>query len=283
MNHVCRISVWLQLKHWDVQSLKPIPPPKKTQTVAPSSRLQPRNFVFLSRTPLFLVQDPLGDPPPSLASLSLSLCFYLGAVRAPLLKLLLKREHIQWGLSQSLSVSIKDPGNTTLSREPLLKGQWDPGSFATWVPAPPIPSFSWEKRKKQESTQQINYSWMVCELCRALSQAPSAAVTCSVQTDPVTSDITVCNNTTWTRTAALRPTSDGNHAGTAAFIYTTADASVCFGWSGTFKQIPRHCDDIILLMRSDKIHFFGHFPFFPSLHQKALSCCCCNKDIKMSC
>lgn len=198
MNHVCRISVWLQLKHWDVQSLKPIPPPKKTQTVAPSSRLQPRNFVFLSRTPLFLVQDPLGDPPPSLASLSLSLCFYLGAVRAPLLKLLLKREHIQWGLSQSLSVSIKDPGNTTLSREPLLKGQWDPGSFATWVPAPPIPSFSWEKRKKQESTQQINYSWMVCELCRALSQAPSAAVTCSVQTDAVTSDITVCNNTTWT-------------------------------------------------------------------------------------
>ena len=103
--------------------------------------------MFLSRTPLFLVQDPLGDPPPSLASLSLSLCFYLGAVRAPLLKLLLKREHIQWGLSQSLSVSIKDPGNTTLSREPLLKGQWDPGSFATWVPAPPIPSLSWEKRK----------------------------------------------------------------------------------------------------------------------------------------
>lgn len=282
MNHVCRISVWLQLKHWDVQSLKPIPPQKKPKQSLLPVVSSPETLCFWAEHPSFLYRTPSVTLLPPLPP-SLSLCFYLGAVRAPLLKLLLKREHIQWGLSQSLSVSIKDPGNTTLSREPLLKGQWDPGSFATWVPAPPIPSFSWEKRKKQESTQQINYSWMVCELCRALSQAPSAAVTCSVQTDAVTSDITVCNNTTWTRTAALRPTSDGNHAGTAAFIYTTADASVCFGWSGTFKQIPRHCDDIILLMRSDKIHFFGHFPFFPSLHQKALSCCCCNKDIKMSC
>lgn len=282
MNHVCRISVWPQLKHWDVQSLKPIPPQKKPKQSLLPVVSSPETLCFWAEHPSFLYRTPSVTLLPPLPP-SPSLCFYLGAVRAPLLKLLLKREHIQWGLSQSLSVSIKDPGNTTLSREPLLKGQWDPGSFATWVPAPPIPSFSWEKRKKQESTQQINYSWMVCELCRALSQAPSAAVTCSVQTDAVTSDITVCNNTTWTRTAALRPTSDGNHAGTAAFIYTTADASVCFGWSGTFKQIPRHCDDIILLMRSDKIHFFGHFPFFPSLHQKALSCCCCNKDIKMSC
>lgn len=260
----------------------PSPPPKKPKQSLLPVVSSPETLCFWAEHPSFLYRTPSVTLLPPLPP-SLSLCFYLGAVRAPLLKLLLKREHIQWGLSQSLSVSIKDPGNTTLSREPLLKGQWDPGSFATWVPAPPIPSFSWEKRKKQESTQQINYSWMVCELCRALSQAPSAAVTCSVQTDPVTSDITVCNNTTWTRTAALRPTSDGNHAGTAAFIYTTADASVCFGWSGTFKQIPRHCDDIILLTRSDKIHFFGHFPFFPSLHQKALSCCCCNKDIKMSC
>lgn len=261
----------------------PSPPQKKPKQSLLPVVSSPETLCFWAEHPSFLYRTPSVTLLPPLPP-SLSLCFYLGAVRAPLLKLLLKREHIQWGLSQSLSVSIKDPGNTTLSREPLLKGQWDPGSFATWVPAPPIPSFSWEKRKKQESTQQINYSWMVCELCRALSQAPSAAVTCSVQTDAVTSDITVCNNTTWTRTAALRPTSDGNHAGTAAFIYTTADASVCFGWSGTFKQIPRHCDDIILLMRSDKIHFFGHFPFFPSLHQKALSCCCCcNKDIKMSC
>lgn len=64
--------------------------------------------------------------PPSLR-LSPALCLYLGAVRAPLLEFLLKREHIQWGLSQSYSVSIKEPGNTTLSGEALLKGQRDSG------------------------------------------------------------------------------------------------------------------------------------------------------------
>lgn len=175
----------------------PSPPQKKPKQSLLPVVSSPETLCFWAEHPSFLYRTPSVTLLPPLPP-SPSLCFYLGAVRAPLLKLLLKREHIQWGLSQSLSVSIKDPGNTTLSREPLLKGQWDPGSFATWVPAPPIPSFSWEKRKKQESTQQINYSWMVCELCRALSQAPSAAVTCSVQTDAVTSDITVCNNTTWT-------------------------------------------------------------------------------------
>lgn len=118
-----------QPKQFSPAELKPIP--LKTQTFTPSKPIQPQNFVFLGRTALFLVQDPLGDPLPSLralpASLSLALCLYLGAVRAPLLKLLLKRERIQWGLSQPHSVSIKDPGNTTLSREPLLKGQWDSG------------------------------------------------------------------------------------------------------------------------------------------------------------
>lgn len=111
-------------KQFSPTELKPIP--LKTQTFTPSRPIQPQNFVFLGRTAPFLVQDPLSDPLPSLPA-SLSLCLYLGAVRAPLLKLLLKREHIQWGLSQSHSVSIKDPGNTTLPREPLLKGQWDPG------------------------------------------------------------------------------------------------------------------------------------------------------------
>lgn len=161
---------------------------------------QPQNFVFLSRTPLFLVQDPLGDPLPSLpASLSVLLS---GSSESTIAQALLKREHIQWGLSQSLSVSIKDPGNTTLSTEPLLKGQWDPGLQPE---SQHLPSFSWEREKKQELTQQINYSWMVCEPCSAFSQAASAS-TISVQTYTITSDITVCNNT-----ATLHfPPSDGD-------------------------------------------------------------------------
>lgn len=168
-------------KQFSPAELKPIP--LKTQTFTPSRPIQPQNFVFLGRTAPFLVQDPLGDPLPSLPA-SLCLCLYLGAVRAPLLKLLLKREHIQWGLSQSHSVSIKDPGNTTLPREPLLKGQWDPGLRNLSPSTSHL--FSWET-KKQESMQQIHYSWMVCELCRALTLTASASITL---------DITVDHNTT---------------------------------------------------------------------------------------
>lgn len=43
-----------------------MPIPLQTQTLTPSS---PQNVVFWSRTPLFLVQDPLGDPLPSLPAL----------------------------------------------------------------------------------------------------------------------------------------------------------------------------------------------------------------------
>lgn len=96
------------------------PPSKPKQPLLPALS-SPQNLVFWSRTPLFLVSDPLCDP--FFPSLSASLCFYLGAVRAPSLRLLLKREHTQWSLSQPLSVSIKDPGNTTLTTEPILKGQ----------------------------------------------------------------------------------------------------------------------------------------------------------------
>lgn len=218
--------------------------------------------MFLSRTPLFLVQDPLGDPPPSLASLSLSLCFYLGAVRAPLLKLLLKREHIQWGLSQSLSVSIKDPGNTTLSREPLLKGQWDPGSFATWVPAPPIPSLSWEKRKNTGiyAANQLfmNGMWTLQSVVPGTERRRH---------------LLRPNRRSHLRHHSLQQHDMNPHccsaphiwweSGTAAFIYTTADTPVCFGWSGLFKQIPRHSDDTILLMWSDKYIFLVTFLPFP--------------------
>lgn len=72
--------------------------------------------------------------PPSLP-LSLSLGFCLGAVRALLQSY--GKEHIQWGLSQSLSVSIKDPGNTTLStfKGPVSLLNLDP---RLGLPAPPF-------------------------------------------------------------------------------------------------------------------------------------------------
>lgn len=103
------------------------PSPLKTQTFTLSSPIQPQTLCFGVELPSFLYGTPRWPSflPPCL---SLSFCSYLGAARAPLLRLLLKREYIQWGLSQLLSVSIKDPGNTTLSTEPLLKGQW-PGLY----------------------------------------------------------------------------------------------------------------------------------------------------------
>ena len=242
------------------------PPPQKKPPNSHSfqSSPAPKLCVFEQNTPLSYTGPPRWPSSLPCLSLSLSLCFYLGAVRAPLLKLLLKREHIQRGLSQSLSVSIKDPGNTTLSREPLLKGQWDPGSFFfSFFFFLPSHHFHGKRGENRNSTQQINYSWTVCELCRASSlQAPSTTTTAtsatSVQTDAVTSDITVCSNTTWTHTAALRPTSDGNQAQQLLFTLQLTLRSVLTE-TLTFKQIPRHSDDIILVMWSDKYIFFFFF------------------------
>lgn len=101
---------------------EPKPIPLQTQTSTPTN---PKTLSFWVERPSFLYRTPLVTLfPPSLC-LSPALCLYRGAVRAPLL--LLKREHIQWGLSQSYSVSIKELGNTTLSREAFLKGQRDSG------------------------------------------------------------------------------------------------------------------------------------------------------------
>lgn len=103
---------------------EPKPIPLRTQTSTPTS---PKTLSFWAERPSFLYRTPSVTLfPPSLC-LSPALCLYRGAVRAPLLKLLLKREHIQWGLSQSYSVSMKELGNTTLSREAFLKGQKDSG------------------------------------------------------------------------------------------------------------------------------------------------------------
>lgn len=103
---------------------EPKPIPLRTQTSTPTS---PKTLSFWAERPSFLYRTPSVTLfPPSLC-LSPALCLYRGAVRAPLLKLLLKREHIQWGLSQSYSVSIEELGNTTLSREAFLKGQRDSG------------------------------------------------------------------------------------------------------------------------------------------------------------
>lgn len=102
--------------------LKPIP--LRTQTSTPTS---PKTLSFWAERPSFLYRTPSVTLfPPSLC-LSPALCLFRGAARATLLKLLLKREYIQWGLSQSYSVSIKEHGNTTLSREAFLKGQKDSG------------------------------------------------------------------------------------------------------------------------------------------------------------
>ena len=215
-----------------------MPIPLQTQTLTPS---RPQNVVFWSRTPLFLVQDPLGDPLPSSLPFSLALFFYLGAVRASLLKLLLKREHIQWGLSQSLCVSIKDPGNTALSTEPLLKGQWDPG-LRNLSPMQHLPSFFFfhgKRGKKQESTQQINYSWRLCELCRNSTPAPPLSkYTLSPQTSH--------------STTSPRPCLTGRQS---LFRLRVKDASVCYGWNWTLKQIPRHCDDIIIAINTNRISY----------------------------
>lgn len=181
VNQVCWILVWLNINNSVLQSWSPSP--SKTQTFTPS---KPQNFVFLGRTALFLVQDPLGDPLPSLPAslyLSLSLCLYLGAVRAPLLKLLLKREHIQWGLSQPHSVSIKDPGNTALSREPLLKGQWDSG----YEDLNQSPSHLLHGKEKSGIFAANDCLWMVCDLCRALTQTVSASITLDITVSPKTS------------------------------------------------------------------------------------------------
>lgn len=140
--------------------LKPIPLP--TQTSTPTS---PKTLSFWAERPSFLYRTPSVTLfPPSLC-LSPALCLYRGAVRAPLLKLPLKREHIQWGLSQSYSVSIKELGNTTLSREAFLKGQRDSGLSNLSPSASHLShgkqstsKFICLKGKKKQFMQQSNYS-----------------------------------------------------------------------------------------------------------------------------
>ena len=213
------------------------PPPQKKpkQSLLPVVS-SPKTLCFWAEHPSFLHRTPsVTLLPPLPLSLSLSLCFYLGAVRAPLLKLLLKREHIQRGLSQSLSVSIKDPGNTTLSREPLLKGQWDPGSFFFSFLFSPIPSFSWERRKKQEfyAANQLfmNGMWTLQSLVPAGTEhhhhhhhrhlrpnRRSHLRHHSLQQHDVNPHCCSAPHIWW-------------ESGTAAFIYTAADASVCFDWN----------------------------------------------------
>ncbi len=74
-----------------------MPIPLKTQTSTPSRPIQPQNFVFSSRTPLFLVQDPLGDPLPSLPA--------------------------------SLSVLLSGSSVSTIAQAPIEKGAYTMGSF----------------------------------------------------------------------------------------------------------------------------------------------------------
>lgn len=142
-----QILAWLEPKH----SLSPrldAPPPLYPNIHSFQVQLATKLCVLELNTPLSYAGPPSATLfPPS------TLCFYQGAVRAPLLRPRLKGEHIQWGLSQWLSVSIKNPGNTTLSAELLLKGQSD------WVlrnlSASPSHCFQ-RRRKKQKYTQQIN-------------------------------------------------------------------------------------------------------------------------------
>lgn len=142
-----QILAWLEPKY----SLSPrpdAPPPLYPNIHSFQVQLATKLCVLELNTPLSYAGPPSATLfPPS------TLCFYQGAVRAPLLRPRLKGEHIQWGLSQWLSVSIKNPGNTTLSAELLLKGPSD------WVlrnlsSSPSL--FSEKKKKKQKYTQQIN-------------------------------------------------------------------------------------------------------------------------------
>lgn len=113
-----------------LQSWSPSPSePKHSLTPDPHS-----SKTFGYNAPLSYSRPPQcpSSPPPCL-SLSLSLGFCLGAR----LQSRYGKEHIQWGLSQPLSVSIKDPGNTALS---TFKG---PASLLNLsprlgLPAPPF-------------------------------------------------------------------------------------------------------------------------------------------------
>lgn len=220
VHQVCWILVWLNPNKPIPQNWSPSP--SKTQTF-PSRPTQPQNFVFLGITPLFLVQDPLGGPLPSLpASLSLSE-FYLGAARAPLLKLLLKREHIQWGLSHSLSVSIKDPGNTTLS---TLKGPAGPKS--SQPESQHLQSCPWEANKTGIYTANqlfTNGMWTPDRECQHhpainLPKAPR----CCLHLMGVSSNIIYLDYSWWCITLCRR------------------------NMSAFFKQIPWHCRDTTEVM-----------------------------------
>lgn len=90
-----------QPKQFSPAELKPIP--LKTQTFTPSKPIQPQNFVFLGRTALFLVQDPLGDPLPSLRALPASL---------------------------SRSVPLSGSSESTIAQAPIEKRAYTMGSFS---------------------------------------------------------------------------------------------------------------------------------------------------------
>lgn len=142
-----------------------------------------------------------------------------------------------------------------------------------------------KEKKKQESTQQINYSWMVCELCEAFSQAASASIT-SVQTHTATSDITACGNTT--SPALLLPSLMGIRDSSIYLDYSRW----CFSlfWLKRYSnKFPRHSDDIILVMCTNNKYkpntFFGLFLFFSSFHRHAfilLAGCHFQYDINIS-
>lgn len=156
-----QILAWLEPKH----SLSPradAPPPLYPNIHSFQVQLAPKLCVLELNTPLSYAGPPSATLfPPS------TLCFYQGAVRAPLLKPRLKGEHIQWGLSQWLSVSIKNPGNTTLSAELLLKGQSD------WVlrnlSSSPSHCFQWRRNRNIHS--KSIHSWIIWEPCRDFSHA----------------------------------------------------------------------------------------------------------------
>lgn len=158
-----QILAWLEPKY----SLSPrpdAPPPLYPNIHSFQVQLATKLCVLELNTPLSYAGPPSATLfPPS------TLCFYQGAVRAPLLRPRLKGEHIQWGLSQWLSVSIKNPGNTTLSAELLLKGQSD------WVlrnlsSSPSL--FSEKKKKKNRNIHSRSiHSWMIWEPCRDFSHA----------------------------------------------------------------------------------------------------------------
>lgn len=131
-------------------------PPQNLNIHSLQTHTAPKLCLFGYNTPLSCPRPPRCPSPPPSLPLSPSLGFCLGAVRA-LLQSRYGKDHIQWGLSQSLSVSIKDPGNTTLS---TFKG---PASLLNLSPGLGLPAPPFISMQPLESLKSISYSWMLCE------------------------------------------------------------------------------------------------------------------------